>query len=303
MPPLVSVVIPAFNAGGYLCESVKSALSQTIREIEVVVVDDGSSEPLPELPDDQRLRVIAQSNQGVSVARNRGFRETSASLIAFLDADDRWRPEKLEKQLAAMAEAPTALLSYTEFVHIGSRGEPLGAGAVSYGSGYAAVLAKCAIPMSSVVIRREVLEESGGFDPFYSIMQDWDLWLRLASEGNFLPVREPLVEYRVAPHNRGQLSGNPTIAFLETESIYDRHELRATRGGDAETLKLIRAGRSRARRLRATQAAHRSVAFRDWSMLVSALRISASVTVVALVRACWRRFAEVGGTRHNNFRD
>ena len=89
--PEVAVVIPAHDPGTFLIESVESALAQTAANIEVVVVDDGSDEGrFPELPTDDRLTVVHQSNQGVSAARNRGARNSSAPLIAFLDADDRW---------------------------------------------------------------------------------------------------------------------------------------------------------------------------------------------------------------------
>ena len=277
--PEISVVIPAYNPGRYLLEAVTSALTQTVTNIEVVVVDDGSEDwRFPVLPPDQRLRVVRQSNDGVSVARNRGVKETSAPLIAFLDADDRWAPTKLERQLGAMAESES-LLCYTGFSHIGPAGEQLGPGHVSEGGGYLPLLASCAIPMSSVVIRREALLEVGGFDPFYRIIQDWDLWLRLAPLGTFLQLPESLVEYRVAPHNKGQVSGDPWTAYVETSSVYDRHEMRAARVKNLAALALISEGRRRSRRLRSGQAAAR---FADslghggdpeWAMLWVALRI------------------------------
>src|SRR4051812_12564967 len=109
----VAVVIPAYNPGRNLAESVATALAQTVDEIEVVVIDDGSDEALPVLPADRRLRVIRQENQGVSVARNVGVAETTAPIIGFLDADDRWIPDKLERQLCALAERPQAVACYT----------------------------------------------------------------------------------------------------------------------------------------------------------------------------------------------
>ena len=277
--PEIAVVIPAYNPGRYLFEAVTTALTQTVTNIEVVVVDDGSEDAkFPELPADQRLTVVRQSNSGVSVARNRGAKETSAPLIAFLDADDRWGPTKLERQLAAMADSES-LLCYTGFSHIGPAGEQLGPGHVSEGSGYLSLLADCAIPMSSVVIRREALLDVGGFDPFYRIIQDWDLWLRLAPLGTFLGLPESLVEYRVAPHNKGQVSGDPWTAYVETRSVYDRHEIRAARVKNLAALDLISQGRRHARRLRSGQAASRFAdslgqgSDPEWEMLRVALRI------------------------------
>jgi glycosyltransferase involved in cell wall biosynthesis len=303
--PDVAVVIPAFNPGEYLTESVASALTQSMTNIEVVVVDDGSdNDAFPRLPADPRLRNVRQPQQGVSVARNRGVLETSAPLIAFLDADDRWLPTKLERQLVALSGCPEAALCYTGFLHIDRFGVRGAAGDVSTDSGYHALLAHCAIPMSSVVMRREVFLDSGGFDPFYFIVQDWELWLRLADQEPFVLLPDPLVEYRVGAHNVGQLSGDPLNAFAEAESVYVRHEIRAMRRGDKVALDLIAHGRRANRRLRSRQAADRFVdsirrdSAPDWAMLNAALRIQRRDAVRAVARRAARRFRSEVSPRH-----
>ena len=289
----VAVVIPAFNPGRYLTECVASALAQTVNDIEVIVIDDGSTEALPVLPVDDRLRVIRQENQGVSAARNLGVEETSAPIVAFLDADDRWAREKLERQLAALAERPEAVACYTNFRHINDAGEPVGAGNATSFESYSDLLGRCPVPLSSAVASRKAFVRVGGFDLVYSIVADWDLWLRLSRVGPFLFVDEPLMDYRVANHNIGQMSGDPMRAFKESSSVLDRQAIAAHRVQDERTLALLASGRSEIRRLRAGQAAARfvdSVGRRtEWAMLRTAFAIEPRVAIAAIGSRAARR--------------
>jgi glycosyltransferase involved in cell wall biosynthesis len=286
VPPSVAIVIPAFNPGSPLIESVDSALQQTLSDIEVVVIDDGSQLKLPILPPDERLRVIRQDNQGVSAARNHGVAQTSAPLVAFLDADDRWLPDKLERQVAALAEHPEAVACYTSFHHINPRGERLGPGNANGRAGYDDLLSQCPVPMSSAVVSRDAFIDAGRFDVFYSIVADWDLWLRLTRLGPFVFIDEPLIEYRVANHNMGQMSGDPMRAYRESSSLFDRQEIAALRTFDQRTLELVAAGRATMKRMRARQAAVRFVdslgAHPEWPMLKAALAIEPRAAVAAI---------------------
>ena len=199
----ISVVIPAYNAAPFIAMTVRSALQQTYQDLEVIVVDDGSSDGtaacLEEFGD--RIRVIRQANAGVARARNAGVALATGSWIAFLDADDLWLPNKLELQMAST----TAPLSYTNRFNIGARGglpvvqsdsTPMREGDVFM----PLLLEGNFITNSSVLIRRDVFEASGGFESSVSPAEDWDLWLRLAvSGGHARLVTQILGRYRVQP--------------------------------------------------------------------------------------------------------
>lgn len=114
----VSVIIPAYNCEAYAGEAVGSALAQTYRDVEVIVVDDGSTDDTPDVLaaiSDPRLHVIRQPNRGISAARNAGLDAATGAYIAFLDADDRWLPTKLERQLRLMEAEPDVVACFTDF--------------------------------------------------------------------------------------------------------------------------------------------------------------------------------------------
>lgn len=200
--PTVSVIIPAYNAEAFISETVKSALNQTVSDLEVIVVDDGSTdrtvERLAEFGD--RIYVHRQANAGVAAARNAGVDKASGSWIAFLDADDLWLPHKLERQLA-LQHAP---LIYSDRFNIGARGglqlvqsdsTPMHEGDIFT----ALLLEGNFITNSSVLLRRDVFEAAGGFAGGVSPAEDWDLWLRVAEHHPVAFCSEPLVRYRFHP--------------------------------------------------------------------------------------------------------
>lgn len=200
--PLVSVVVPARNAARYLDQAVESALAQTYRPLEVIVVDDGSTDETPALAAryGSALQYLRQDHAGVSVARNRGVSAARAEYVAFLDADDEWMPRKLEVQMERLTREPEAVASFSGALRVDSR-----TGAETYvspGSGedmVAELLLHSTIvgPPSVAVVRRDAFAQTGGFDPRIAQGEDWDLWLRLAELGPFDLVDEPLARYRI----------------------------------------------------------------------------------------------------------
>jgi glycosyltransferase involved in cell wall biosynthesis len=117
--PLVSVIIPAYNYGRFLGEALNSVLGQTFRDLECIIVDDGSSDETGQVLasfNDPRMVISSTPRLGVSAARNRGLDLSRGSLIAFLDADDRWKPNKLERQVAILADEPDVGMVFTNFV-------------------------------------------------------------------------------------------------------------------------------------------------------------------------------------------
>ncbi len=190
--PRVAVVIPTLDRREFVTEAVASVLTQTAGDLELVVVDDGSTDGTAEALGarfaDPRLRVVCQENRGVSVARNRGVAETRAPWLAFLDSDDQWLPQKLARQLAVLAAEPQEVACYTDEVWIrrGRWANPRQVHGKHSGRIFAACLPLCIISPSSILLARPVFEALGGFDESLPACEDYDLWLRLAAR---LPVR------------------------------------------------------------------------------------------------------------------
>lgn len=196
--PLAAVIIPCFNYGRYLREAVASALAQTLDGVEVVVVDDGSTDAetravLDELEAEGGVRVIHQANRGLSAARNRGIRATRARYIACLDADDRLHPTYLEKGVAVLESRPDIGLAYSWVRLFGDEDSIWYAETLKP----AALLRYNHIP-AAAIFRREAWERVGGFDEgMLTGYEDWEFWLRLARDGyrgHVIP--ETLFEYR-----------------------------------------------------------------------------------------------------------
>lgn len=202
--PLVSVVIPNHNYAHYVGAAIDSVLAQTHPNVEVVVVDngstDGSLETLRAYED--RCRIVAQDNLGQSGGRNRGILESNGAFIAFLDADDVWLPTKLEAQLACFAQRPRTGLVYCGLIETNaalvSTGtvEPLFRGDVL--DAFAAHPGRAIVVggESTAVVRREALARVGLFEPTLSISAGWDLWRRIATYFEVDFVASSLVRYR-----------------------------------------------------------------------------------------------------------
>lgn len=194
--PSVSVIIPTYNRPDFLRTAVESVLEQTFDDFELFVVDDGSNVDL-ELPEDPRCTLIHhEENKGVSAARNTGIRTSGAPLIATLDDDDHWYPEKLERQVEFFRNHPGehAVQPQAIWYRNGEKIEQKEKHEKPDGWILPRALERCLVSGSGVMIRREVFEQVGLFDQELPGCEDYDLWLRL---GLHYPVRlidEPLVE-------------------------------------------------------------------------------------------------------------
>lgn len=223
--PRVSVIIPTFNATCTIAKAVESVLAQTFRDLEIIVVDDGSTDDTAAIAAAYRDRIIYiyQENQERAAARNRGLAEASGEYVAFLDADDLWAPAKLERQVAVLDAHPEVLVVYSQATVIDGAGRPRLSGyrPRTLGSGPdepafmldRLVLSNC-VPMSTSVARLTAVRESGGFDVRFRYPEDWDLWLRLASRGRFTFLAEPLASYRVESEERAAaaVASEPVVA-------------------------------------------------------------------------------------------
>jgi len=198
--PLVSVIIPTFNRSAMVREAVESVLSQTFGEFELIVVDDGSTDDTEAIlePYSASLRIIRQKNRGVSAARNRGVAAARGELLAFLDSDDIWLPEKLAVQISYLRTFPEAALCHTDelWIRNGRRVNPRKKHAKAEGRDFPRLLRESLISPSSVILRRSIFDEAGGFDESLPACEDYALWLTLARSHDVHLIKRPLVVKR-----------------------------------------------------------------------------------------------------------
>jgi len=196
--PSVSVIIPTYNRCAELSIAIESVKSQRLTGSEIIIVDDGSTDGTSDWirenhPD---VRLISQSNHGVSHARNRAIEIAKGDWIALLDSDDRWLPEKLAVQIAAIQNAPDIRLCHCDEIWIrnGKRVNPKFKHQKYGGEIFKHCLPLCAISPSAVMIHKTVFEQMGLFDESLPACEDYDLWLRICSQESVLYIDEQLLE-------------------------------------------------------------------------------------------------------------
>ncbi|MCG6137604.1 MAG: glycosyltransferase family 2 protein [Nostoc sp. LLA-1] len=200
--PKVSVIIPTYNAMKYLPDTLESVLKQTFTNFEVLIINDGSSDHILEWSAkllDPRVKLISQTNQGVSIARNTGIAHAQGEYIAFLDADDLWEPTKLEKQTSCLDNKPTVGLVYTWTILVDENKNTIGKIYASHAEGnvWQKLLETDEMcNSSSAMVRRCCFETVGVFDPNLAFAEDMDMWLRIAAIYPFAVVKETLTLYR-----------------------------------------------------------------------------------------------------------
>lgn len=204
--PTFSVVIPAYNAPATIGPAIESVLAQTRSELELIVVDDGSSDETPEVvagyeKSDERVRLVRQANAGVAGARNTGIARAGGEFVSFLDNDDLWLPRYLELMGAALDADERAGFAYTDgwtldhatrriFVESTMSATALPGDPPRDTEGLMIALVRANFVLSSATVRKRVLDEVGGFDPAIGGVDDYDLWLRIVAAGH-LAARVP----------------------------------------------------------------------------------------------------------------
>jgi glycosyltransferase involved in cell wall biosynthesis len=238
MLPDVSVVIPAYNATRYIHDTVATVLNQTHVSLEVIVVDDGSSDRTSELVRgiaDPRVRVLTRANGGPSAARNDGIREARARrFVAFLDADDAWDTGKLAQQIAFLDAHQECAIVGCLMRYVSSTGRHIGRSGHAVTPRDHAAIERAELfpfPLSSFLVRREALDAAGGFDPLLGLpsggAEDMDLLARLAARGSVACIPDVLGSYRIHP---GSAMARDRLR-INREARFVRKRLTARRAG------------------------------------------------------------------------
>jgi len=199
--PTVSVVIPTFNRAALLREALESVFAQSYADYEVIVVDDGSTDETPRMIEEygERVRYVRQENRGAAEARNHGVSAARGEWIAFLDSDDMWHREKLACCMERARSDPAAAIVFHPMVEIDDAGNRVRGRSKRACGGRIldALFAHCFVHTPTVVVKRSVLREVGGFDTELAVCEDYQLWLRIAEGHAFHLISRPLAYRRL----------------------------------------------------------------------------------------------------------
>ncbi len=228
--PLVSVVISCFNYGRYIEECVESVLNQSFKNFEIIIIDDGSTDNsesiINKYKKHETIRCFWQHNRGQANAKNRGIFESKGEFIAFLDADDVWLSNKLEKQLILFKDVKVGVV-YSTARFLNTNGEELflksGKGYFKPRRGFVGeyLIFDNFIYFSSSIVRKECFANVGYFDEQIKMGIDWDLWLRISKYYKFDYVDDPLIYYRIG--HLGQMSKNVSDRFNAADKIMKKY--------------------------------------------------------------------------------
>jgi glycosyltransferase involved in cell wall biosynthesis len=204
----ISVVIPTYNRVELLKRSIDSVINQTIKPFEIIIVDDGSNDGTEAMVKKKydSLKLIKQKNKGASAARNSGIKASSGEWICFLDSDDEWKNDKLEKQITAVANNSDYKFFHSNEIWIknGKRINQKKKHKKYGGDIFKKCLDMCRISPSSVLIDKSIFEEIGFFNENLVVCEDYELWLRICDKYEVFFIDEPLI-FKYGGH-QGQLS-------------------------------------------------------------------------------------------------
>jgi glycosyltransferase involved in cell wall biosynthesis len=245
--PLVSVIMPVFNAERYLRKTIESLLAQTYKNIEIIIIDDGSTDTSADIIDSyhSRIRTARHPNQGQGIARNQGAKMATGSLFSFIDSDDLWDDKKLESQVSLLQRFPEAVATYCDYRTINESGETiqstaaLGTPRPSGNILQQTLFGNCVGSPSVVLVRRSAFEGCGGFNEYPSrAAEDYGLWLALAVIGPVIYNPDTLVSYR---RHSAQTTQDPRFIYnraVGNLKSFERieKEIETIRNGDTRRL-------------------------------------------------------------------
>ncbi|OGI07828.1 MAG: hypothetical protein A2X41_11920 [Candidatus Margulisbacteria bacterium GWE2_39_32] len=202
MMPKVSIIIPTYNRSQRLSEAIDSVIAQTYTNIEIIVIDDGSTDETEEIINSKKasfpILYTKQKNKGVSAARNYGISLASGDYICFLDSDDIWYPQKVQVQLAIMEKTPDIQISQVQEVWMrkGKHVNPMKKHLKPSGDIFIPSLKLCLVSPSAVMIKKTLFTEVGLFDEKMPVCEDYDLWLRISYKYGIYLIHDNLIEKR-----------------------------------------------------------------------------------------------------------
>jgi len=225
---MVSIVIPCFNHARYLAEAIESALTQTHADVEVVVVDDGSTDDSAAVASRYPITLVRQANQGLASARNAGLKTSRGDILIFLDADDRLHPHAAASASAALAQSPAAMMAFGRCRLIDESGRPLLTNLPSVNAKfYEELLRRNYIWMPAMAAyRRAVFDAVGMFDPTCNAAADYDLYLRIARTFDLVAHDALVADYR---QHAANMSRNPVLMLDTTLAVLRKHRAAARR--------------------------------------------------------------------------
>ncbi|MEH2437455.1 MAG: glycosyltransferase [Nostoc sp.] len=228
--PIVSVIIPTYRRANLVGQTIESVLAQTYTDYEVIVVNDGSTDKTVEVlyQFGDKITVIQQKNKGVSAARNAGIRVAQGRYIAFVDDDDLWLPNKLEKQIACLESHLNIGLVYSDMFCFNENGVLPNTWAKANPTPSVqrlwTLFGRNFIPTSTVVVHRECLDAVGLFDETLTSCEDYDMWLRIIAKWQVHLLSEPLVHYRLSPNSMQNNEEQMLVNWLRVkEKAFGRH--------------------------------------------------------------------------------
>jgi len=229
--PLVSVVTATYNMGQYLREAMESVLAQEGATVELIVIDDGSTDPetpavLADYEDNPRVIIVRQANAGQTVAKNAGLARARGQYVGFCDSDNVWLAGKLLRQLPIIEGSVSIGVVYGDIALMDDQGRDLPTPLVRRHEGRITgpLLADNFITFNTTLVPRRILEEMGGFDESLSMGIDYDLWLRISVKYEFRYIPEPLVRYRIWGGQMSHRTGERLDNFFRLlEKFLDRH--------------------------------------------------------------------------------
>ena len=241
--PQVSIIIPVHNRASFLERAVQSVLGQTFTDFEGILVDDGSSDETPSVirtlvkRDSRLFGLKHEINRGAQAARNTGVRVSKGDYVAFLDSDDEWLPQKLEKQMVLFSRpSGNIAVVYAGFRMVFSDNRPeIVHFPQDRGNVYKAALSRWVADMDTLVIRKDALERAGFLDESIRAFQEWDLCIRVARHGAFDYVAEPLAVYHI--HSKPTISRDLSMNAFGYLDVVQSHKVEILKECGPEALR------------------------------------------------------------------